>query len=76
MEDRTSNVETFYFLIEIHCTSMYVCLLPQNQLLCQEVAIITMQLDHIAIQILRLTMIARGLEWEPGPRTSKISTFL
>ena len=26
MEARTSNFENFYFLIEIHCTSMYICL--------------------------------------------------
>ena len=36
MAAMTSNFENFYFLIEIHCTSMYICLLPQNQLLCLE----------------------------------------
>ena len=50
---RTSNIENFYFLIEIHCTSMYICLLPQNQLFCQQVVINTMQIDHIAIDITR-----------------------
>ena len=55
---------------------MYICLLPQTQLLCQQVAIIKMQLDHIAIHITSLIRIERGLGWEPGPKTSKISTFL
>ena len=76
MEARTSNIENFYFLTEIHCTSMYICLLPQNQLLCQQVAVITMKIDHIAINISSLIRIERDLGWEPGPRTSKISTFL
>ena len=61
MGARTSNVENFYFLIEIHCTSMSICLLPQNQLLCQQVAIIAMQLDHVAIHITSLIRIERGL---------------
>ena len=39
MGARTSNFQNFYFLIEIHCTSMYICLLPQNQLLCQQATI-------------------------------------
>ena len=55
---------------------MYICLLPQNQLLCQQVAIITMQLDYIAIHIPSLIWIQRGLGWEPLARTSKISNFL
>ena len=78
MGARISNFENFYFLIEIHFTSMHICLLPQNQLMCQQVAIITMQLDHIAIQIHipSLIRIERGLGCEPGPQTSKISTFL
>ena len=96
MGARTSNFENFYFLIEIHCTSMYISLLPQNQLLCQQVAMITMQLDHIAIHIpslcriegllgwepgswfthTKFRSIERGLGWDSGPRTSKISTFL
>ena len=76
MEARTSNFENFYIHMEIICTSMYICLLPQNQLLCQQVARITMQLYHIAIHIPRLIRIERGLGWKPGPRTSKISTFL
>ena len=76
MGARTSNFEKFYFLIKIHCTSMYICLLPQNQFLCQQVAIITMQLVHIAIHIPNLIRIEKGLGWEPGPRTSKMSTFL
>ena len=75
MGARTSIVENFYFVIEIHCTSMYICVLPHIQLLCQ-IVIIAMPLDHIAINITKLITIARGLEWEPGPRTSKISTFL
>ena len=62
MGARTSNFKHFYFLIEIHCTSryMYICLLPQNQVLCQQVAIITMQLDHIAIHIPSLIRTERG----------------
>ena len=76
MEVRTSIVENFYFVIEIHCTSMYICVLPQIQLLCQQIVIIAMPLDHIAIHITISITIARGLEWEPGPRTSKISTFI
>ena len=34
MEARTSNFENFYFLIEIICTSMYICivaLVPVNR---------------------------------------------
>ena len=73
---RTSNFENFYFLIEIHCTSMYISLLLQNQLLYEQVAINTMQIDHIAIHITRLIRIERVLGWEQGPRTSNISTFL
>ena len=76
MEARTSNFENFYCLLEIHCTSMYLCLLPQIQLLCQQVATISMQLNHIAIYILNLIRIERGLGWQPGPRTSKMSFFL
>ena len=76
MGARTSNFENFYFLIELHCTSMYISLLSQNQLLCQQVAIITVQVYHIAIHIPSLIVIEGGLEWEPGPRTSNISTFL
>ena len=57
-------------------TSMYICLLPQNHLLCQQAAIIIMQQNHIAVHIPSLIMIEKGLLLEPGPRTSKISTFL
>ena len=53
---------------------MYICLLPQNQLLCRQVSMIAMQLYNIAIHILNLIRIERGLGREPGPRTSKIST--
>ena len=35
-----------------------------------------MQLDHIAIHIPSLIRNERGLVWQPGPRTSNISTFL
>ena len=73
---RTSNFENFYFLIEIHCTSMNIGILPKSPLLCQQVAIITIQLDNISIQIPSVLRIERGLGWEPGPRTSKVSTFL
>ena len=73
---KTSNFENFNFLIEIHCTPMYICQLPNNQPLYQQVAIISMQLYHIAIHIPSLIRIERGLVWEPGPRTSNISTFL
>ena len=76
MGARTSNFENFYFLVEIHCTSMDICLLPQNQLLSQQVIKITMHLYYIAIHIQSLIRIERGLGWEPGTRTSKISTFL
>ena len=55
---------------------MYVCLLPQNQHLCKQVAIITMHPDHIGIHIPPLIRIERGLEWESGRRTSKMFTFL
>ena len=72
MDARTSNFENFYFLIEIPYTLMYISLLPKNQLLCQQVAIIAMQLDHIAIHIPSLIGIERGIGWEPGPRTSKL----
>ena len=72
MGDRTSTIEHF---IEIHCTSMYICLLPQNHLFSQQVAIITMQLDHIAVHTPSLIKIEKGLEWEPGPRTSN-NTFI
>ena len=40
---------------------MYVCLLPQNQLLCQHVAITTIQLDHIATHVPCLIRIESGL---------------
>ena len=73
---KTSNFENVYFLVETHCTSMYICLLPQNQILCQQIVKITMQIVHIARYIQSLIRIERGLGLEPGPRTSKISTFL
>ena len=55
---------------------MFICLLPQNQLLCQQVGIIPMQTVEIALHIPSLIMIERGLGWEPGPRASKISPCL
>ena len=55
---------------------MYICLLPQNGLFCQQVAIITIELDHIAIHIPNLVLIERCLGWEAGPQTSEMSTFL
>ena len=55
---------------------MYICLLPQNQLLCQQVAIVAMQLVNIEIHIPSLIRIERGLGLEPGHRTSKMPTFL
>ena len=76
MGARISNFENFCFLMEIHRASMYICLVPQNQLLCQKVVITTKQLDRIAIHIPSLIRIERGLVEEPGLRTSKISTFL
>ena len=77
MRARTSNVEIFYFLKETHSTSMYICMLHQNQLLCQQVAIIIMQIDNIAITIpIVLIRIETSLGLETRPRTSKISTFL
>ena len=75
MEARISNFENFYFFTKIHCTSMNIGMLPKTKLLCQQVAIITMQLDQISIHIPCLISIERVLGWEPGPRTSKISTF-
>ena len=71
MGARTSNIENFSFLIDIHCTSMYISLLSQNQVLCQQVGIITVQRGHIAIHIPSLIRIEKGLELESGPRTSK-----
>ena len=38
---------------------MYICLLPQNQLLCQQAATITMQLPHLALHIPNLIRIER-----------------
>ena len=73
MRARTSNFEHFYFLLGVHYTSLYICLLPQNQLLCLQVNIMTMQQDHIATYIPRLIRIVKGLGWEPGPRTSIVS---
>ena len=71
---------------------MYICLLPQNQLLCRQAAVVAMQLvqllcqqatidamqlRHISIYIPpSLNRIERGLVGEPGPRTSKIANFL
>ena len=73
---KTSNFENVYFLMETHCTSIYICLLPQNPLFCQQVAKITMQIVHIAIHIPSVIRNERGLVLEPGPRKSNISTFL
>ena len=67
MGARPSNFENLYFLIEIHCTSMYICLLPQNQLLYQTFAIITMQVVHIEIHTPSLIRNEKGLVLEPGP---------
>ena len=72
MAARTSYFKNFYFLIEIHCTSMYICL-PQNQLLRQQVAIITLQPGHISVHKLSLIMIERGLGWEPRSRAGPYS---
>ena len=44
---------------------MYICLLPQNQLFCQQIAITTIQLDYIAIHMPSLLRIERGLGWKP-----------
>ena len=76
MGARTWNLENFYFLIEIHLKSMYIGLLSQNKLLCQQVAITIMQLDHITMHIPSLIRIEKDLGLETGPRTSKIATFL
>ena len=43
---------------------MYICLLPPNQLLCQQVAIITMPEHHIAKLIPSVIRIERGLGWD------------
>ena len=61
MRATISNFENFYFRIEIHCKtmSMYICVLPQIQLLCQQVAETTMQIVHIAIHIPSLIRIER-----------------
>ena len=61
MGARTAHFENFYFLTEIHYTPTCICLLLQKHLLCQQVAIITMQLDDTAIHILRLIRIERAL---------------
>ena len=73
MGARTSNLENFCFLIEIHCTSLYIMLMPRNQLLCLQVNIMTMQQDHIATHTPRFIRIEKGLELVPGPRTSIVS---
>ena len=43
---------------------MYICLLHQNQLLWQQVAIVAVQLDNIAMHIPKLIRIEEGLGWE------------
>ena len=55
---------------------MYICLLHQNLVLCQQVTIAVMQLGHTLIHFLSLNRIERGLVGMPGPRTSKSATFL
>ena len=55
---------------------MYICLLPENQRLCQQTAVVAKQLGHISIHTPSLIRIERGLVGEPGPRTSKSATFL
>ena len=73
-EHRTSKIAIF--LMEIHCISIYTCLLPENQLLYQQAAVDAMQLGHISVSIPSLFRTERGLAGEPEPRTSKIATFL
>ena len=72
MGARTSNFENFYFLIEIHCRFINICLLPQHQLVFLQVAIVIMQEYHIAIHIPGFIRIERGLGREPGSQTLKI----
>ena len=62
--------------MEIHCISMYICLLPENQLFCQQAAVDAMQLGHISIHMPSLFRIKRVLVGEPEPQTLKIATFL
>ena len=71
----SSNFENFYFRIVTNYTSMYICLLPQNQLLCQQVAIIIIQLDRITIHIPTLFRIELGLGSEQGPVHRKFLHF-
>ena len=66
---RTADVYIDIQSTEVHFISMYMCLLRQNQLLCQQAAILAMQLGHISIDVPSLIRIERGLEGEPRPRT-------
>ena len=53
-----------------------MCLLPQNQLLCQQAAIPAWRLGHISIHILSLIRIESGLVGKPRPPTRKYGNFL
>ena len=55
---------------------MHICLMPQNWILCQQAAVVAMQLGQISIDVPSLIRIERGLVGEPEHRTSKIAIFL
>ena len=65
-----------YFVKDIQYLPMYMCLLPPNQLLCQQAALSARQLCNISIHISSLIRIERGLLEETRTRTLKIATFL
>ena len=75
MGARTSNFENFYFAIEINCTSMYICLLSPNRLLCLQSTEDEMEPGHKSIRITNLNRNKRGsiASGEPRPRTLKNS---
>ena len=52
---------------------MYICLLPENQHLCKQTAVIAKPLGCISIHIPSLIRIERDLVGEPGPRKLLLS---
>ena len=58
------------------CISMLTRSLPENQVWCQQAAVVVMQLGHTTIDTLTLFRIERGLVGEPELRTSKIAIYL
>ena len=67
---QTSKIATFLKQsIVYRCTCIFLCC-PQNQLLCQQAAVVAMHLHHITIHKPSLVRTESGLGWAPGPRTS------